>query len=220
MPLNLTPAPTYGSGTPFGKVPGNLGLPDPYGDLSSVIPKLGSLDKTASNDILSNLEAKLSPATTNALQNASATFGVSSGMPGSGLSWNQLYGNIAGSSTAEQALGLQQLNPFISNTSGTQTVSPSLQTQIAGTNASNEASPNPGASASYAANMFQQYLQQLKNPAGGNNYGGNPALDPLTGIPNWTGGTESSGGGSSDPYTVSAYPTGSFSNLGQMPTSY
>ena len=217
MAYNLNPQPQAGSGI-YGSVPGSLSLPNPAGDLGANIPGLSTLNKTASSDILSNLEGKLSPATENALQNASATYGAASGMPGSGLSWNSLYGNIAGASTAEQQLGLQELNPFVSNTSGTQTVAPGLQTQIAGTNASNAASPNPGQSASYAEQLFNQYLNQMRGPGAGGSVSGNPAGDSLTGLPTW------SGGASADPYStydVGAFPyQGDFSGAGTDASAY
>ena len=205
MATILNPTPQAGAGA-FGAVPGALGIPNPAGDLSAQIPGLPSLNATASNDILSNLSGTLSPGTEHALQNAAATYGVASGMPGSGLSWNSLYGNIAGASTAEQNLGLQQYNSLIPTVSGTQTVSPSLQTQISGTNASNAASPNPGASASYAQQLFQQYLNQLRGPQGGG--AGTPNGDTLTGLPNWNPGS------TTDPYSVQSYAAGTFANLG------
>lgn len=180
---NLIPTPTQGSGTAYGSVPGVLGLPNPAGDLSVQIPGLTNLNKTASGDILANLEGTLSPGTQKALQNASATFGVQSGMPDSGLSWNQLYGNIAGASESQQQQGLQELNPFLTQTSGTQTVSPALQTQIAATNASNLAAPSPTAAASYSQQLFDQYLQQMKGPAGGTGGAGNPALSATSSSP-------------------------------------
>jgi hypothetical protein len=101
------------------------------------------MNSAASSDILSNLNGTLSPGTQNALQNASATYGVTSGMPGSDLTWNSLYGNIANASTTQQQTGLSEYNSTIPTVSGTQTVSPDLQTQIAEQNAVDNASPNP-----------------------------------------------------------------------------
>lgn len=198
---NLNPQPQAGSGA-FGAVPGSLGLPQPYENLSGVVPNLGALNKTASGDILSNLQGTLSPATEHALQTASATFGTASGMPGSGLSYNSLYGNIAGASEGQQAQGLQQYNSFIPTASGTQTVPPGLQTQIAGTNASNAAAPDPSQSASYSEQLFNQYLNQLKGPGGGGDMFGSPAggNDELTGFPNWGGFGQYEG----SPYSVSS----------------
>ena len=105
--FNINPSPQSGSGT-FGSVPGAIGLPNPEQNLAGVLPNLTSINSAASGDVLSNLNGTLSPGTTNALQNEAATLGVSSGMPGSQLDWNSLYGNIAGASAAQQAQGLQQ----------------------------------------------------------------------------------------------------------------
>lgn len=166
MAVNINPTPQSGQGA-FGMVPGALSLPNPAGDLAAQLPGLPGLNATASQDLQSKLGGTLSPGTMNALKNAAATMGVSSGMPGSQLSWNSLYGNIAGASEAQQQQGLQDYSSLIPTVSGTQTVSPALQSQIAGTNASNAAAPNPTASASYAEQLFNQYLQQAKGPGGG-----------------------------------------------------
>lgn len=198
--FNINPAPQYGSGA-YGSVPGPIGVPNPAANLGAQIPNLGSLNSTASGDILSQLQGTLSPGTVNALHNAAATMGVTSGMPGSGLSWNSLYGNIAGASEAQQQRGLQDYSSFIPTVSGTQTVSPNLQAEIAGTNASNAAAPNPGQAASYSEQLFNQYLQQLRGPQGGT--GG--FASPATGLFD---------AGQSSPYDVTSYQTGAFSGLG------
>lgn len=202
---NLNPAPQYGAGA-FGAVPGPIGMPNPAGSLGAQIPNLGALNTAASGDILSQLGGTLSAGTQNALHNAAATMGVTSGMPGSGLSWNSLYGNIAGASEMQQKQGLSEYNSFIPTVSGTQTVSPNLQTEIAGTNASNAAAPNPQASASYAQQLFDQYLQQLRGPAGGTGAFGSPA-------------SGSFGGSGADSYSMTSFPSGAFSSLGN-PSSY
>jgi hypothetical protein len=167
-------------------VPGVIGVPNPYQDLGNQIPNLSQINRAASNDILSNLDGTLSAGTENALKNASATYGAASGMPGSGLSWNSLYGNIAGASTGQQQTGMQEYDQFAPTVSGTQTVTPGLQTQIAGTNASNSAAPNPSMSASYSQQLFQQYLNSMNGPGGGGAFAGTPSNDPLTGIANWS----------------------------------
>ncbi len=164
--FNLNPAPQSGQGA-FGAVPGPLGLPNPAADLGAQIPGLSGLNQTGSQDIQSLLGGTLSPGTQNALQNAGATFGVESGMPGSGLSWNSIYGNIAGASAAQQQQGLQDYSSFIPTVSGTQTVSPTLQNEIATQNSLNAAAPNPAAAASYAEQLFNQYQQAQRGPGGG-----------------------------------------------------
>ena len=201
--MNWNPTPQSGSGA-FGAVPGVLTPPNPAGDLGRVVPKLGALNTAASGDILSSLEGTLSPGTEHALQNAAATYGVASGMPRSGLSWNSLYGNIAGASEGQQRQGLGELNSYLSQTSGTQTLSPGLEAEIAGTNASNAAAPNPSASASYAQQLFDQYLAKMRGPAGGT-----------------TGMFDNPAGGSAnpvDPYSV--YSVGSLPYQPSAESSY
>lgn len=170
--FNLNPLPESGT-TAFGEVPGQLGLPNPAGDLGKQIPNLQGLNTGASDLINSELGGQLSPATLHALQNAGATFGIQSGMPGSGLSFNRLYGNIAGATEARQRQGLEDYSRFIPTVSGTQTVRPELQNEIASQNALNKAAPNPAKAASYAQQLFDQYLQKMRGPGGGTGgYGG------------------------------------------------
>lgn len=161
--LAQSPLPQQGSG-PYGKVPGNLSLPDPFSDLSSVYSNLGKTDSAVSGDILSKLGGTLSPGTQRALTDAAASHGVSSGMPGSGFSWNNLYGNIAGASEAQQQQGISDFNQTLPTVAGTETVSPALQTEIGNQNAVNNASPNPAAAASYAKQLYDQYLSSIRGP--------------------------------------------------------
>lgn len=178
--FNLNPQPTTGNG-PFGAVPGQLGLPDPAGDLAHQIPGLSNLNSAASSGILGKLNGQLSPGTLNALKNASAQFGVSSGMPGSGLSSNSFLGNVAGASEAQQTAGVQQYNSFVPTVSGTQTVNPALQNEIATQNSLNAAAPDPTQAASYAKQLFDQYLSSMRGgggnrgPGGGTSNQGSPA---------------------------------------------
>ena len=178
----LNPTPQAGQGA-FGMVPGVLPTPQPAADLALQLPGLPQLNQTASTDLQSKLGGTLSPGTLNALQNASATYGVGSGMPGSQLSWNSLYGNIAGASEAQQREGLADYGPFVGAVSSTQTVSPTLQTEIAGQNALNAAAPNPAQAASYSKQLFDQYLQQMKGPGGGTVTGMPTSLFPMNSNP-------------------------------------
>lgn len=165
--FDLHPQPTSGNG-PFGAVPGQLGLPDPAGDLAHQIPGLSNLNSAASSGILAKLNGQLSPGTLNALKNASAQFGVSSGMPGSGLSSSSFLGNVAGASEAQQTEGIHQYNSFVPTVSGTQTVNPALQNEIATQNSLNAAAPDPTQAASYAKQLFDQYLSSMRGSGGGN----------------------------------------------------
>ena len=139
---NINPVSQGGTGT-FGQVPGTIGLPPVAAQLQAQLPGLSNLNSSAASDIQSNLNGALSPGTSAALDNAAATYGTASGMPGSGLDWNSLYGNIAGASTAQQNQGISQYDQLVPTVSGTQTLSPQLQTQVAFQNAVDSASPNP-----------------------------------------------------------------------------
>lgn len=157
----------------FGKVPGVINLPQPSKDLGGVLPGLPAVNTAASQDILAKLGGSISPGTMNALQRAAAQFGVSSGMPGSGLALNNLFGNIAGFSENQVQQGLQDYSSVLPTASRTQTVDPALQTQIAETNALNLSAPNPAQAQSYAQGLFSSYLNSLgrsaprTSPAGG-----------------------------------------------------
>lgn len=147
-PFTFSPASTGGQGA-FGLVPGNVQSP---------LPGVTDLDSQAGSDIAAELGGTLSASTENALQNAAATFGATSGMPGSGLSWNALYGNIAGASEQQQQQGIGNLNS---------TFGPNAQVGLAQQNATNNAAPDPTESANYAEQLYNQYLNAMKGPQGG-----------------------------------------------------
>lgn len=167
---------------PFGMVPGTIGMPDPRGDLAKAFPQLGQAQGAAGSDILAKLGGQISPGTMAALQNAAATFGVKTGMPGSGLQWNNLFGNIAGFAENQAQQGIQDLNQFLPMVSQTQTVPPALQAEIASQNALNLAAPTPSAQAKYQQDLFGGYANALRGRTGG----GSPAAPaaPLT-RPTW-----------------------------------
>ncbi len=174
---NVTPPPLTGQGV-FGMVPGTTSLPNPAGDLAGQIPGLAGTNKAATDVINSKLGGSISPGTMRALQNAAATFGLSSGMPGlrpGGLALNNLFSNIAGFSENQAQQGLQDYNSFVPTVSRTQTVDPGLQAKIADSNAVNLAAPNPSAAGSHAEQLFNKYLTSLRGgggPGGGTRGGG------------------------------------------------
>lgn len=173
--FTLNPAPHAGTG-PFGQVPGPLGVPDAFGNLSKPIPNLAQLNAGASGNILSNLHGQLSPDTLAAIQDAGARFGVASGMPGSGLAQNRTLRDVGLTSQQLQAQGVQQYNPFVSTVANTQTVRPETQIGVAETNAINASAPDPAAQSSYAEQLFAKYLESI-NPAGGTIQNQRPAVN-------------------------------------------
>lgn len=159
----------------FGQVPGITDLPNPAGDLAGQIPGLAGLNSAASGTIGAKLGGSISPATMNALQNAAATYGLTSGMPGlpkNGLAMNRLFGNIAGFAENQAQQGLADYNSFIPTVSGTQTVNPALQASLSQSNAVNRSAPDPAAAGSHAEGLFNKYLNSLRAGGGGTRSGG------------------------------------------------
>lgn len=158
--FTLNPTPTSGQG-PYGAVPGQLGLPNPAADLASVYPNLSGTNEQVSNDILRQLRGELSPATIANIQDSAASFGVSSGMPGSGLATNRGLRDIGLATEQVQQQGLQNYQSLIPTVSGTQTVAPALQSEIALQNAVNAAAPDPQAAAEQTQALFNNYLSKV-----------------------------------------------------------
>lgn len=181
--FNSNPAPQPGFGV-YGGVPGPVGVPNPAGDLGSQYPNLGKTNATLSNDILAQLGGQLSPGTLRAMQDYQAQFAAGSGMPGSNaipgtLAFNRGVRDIGTTAEAQVRAGQQAYNPAVSTISGTQTVSPALQTSIAERNATMASAPNPTMAQSYAQQLYDQYLQQLRGPGGGTRGGFSPGAGTL-----------------------------------------
>ena len=165
------PAPQSGQGA-YGKVPGDISNPNPFGDLSSLYPNLSGTNAQVSSNIMNELNGVLSPGTINNLRNNAASFGVSSGLPGSQFSGYQGLANLGLTTEKMQQQGLQDYLSAITGISKTQTVDPALQTEIATQNAVWNAAPDPAAAAKEQENLFDKYLASLKSPAGGTGGGG------------------------------------------------
>jgi hypothetical protein len=166
MAYNFNPAPQSGQGA-FGTVPGPIGVPSPSADLSAIYPNLSGTTAAASAALMNELTGQLSPATIRAIQDAAATYGVTSGMPGSGLSQNRFARDLGLATEDLQRKGLQDYSSLIPTVSATQTVPPALQTEIASANALNRSAPSPAAAQSYALDLFNRYLATLRGPQAG-----------------------------------------------------
>lgn len=167
----VNPAPTSGVGV-FGAVPGPVGLPNPAGDLAAQYPNLPQTNQALSANILSQLSGQLSPGTLKMMQDAEAAQAIKSGMPGTNVQRGTLMGNRSVRDlglTAEQQVqqGIANYNRTIPTVSGTQTVSPALESELAMWNAINRSAPDPAASGNYAQQLFNQYLQQMRQRSGG-----------------------------------------------------
>lgn len=140
-------------------------MPNPFEDLSKIYPNLSATNKAVSGDISSQLAGQLSPDTIQGILSGAATFGQTSGMPGSGLARNIIPKDIGLTSQGLQQQGVQNYNQTIPTVSGTQTVSPSLQSDINTQNSVWQSAPDPWMAATHEQGVFQDYLDQM-NPSG------------------------------------------------------
>lgn len=160
-------APTTDPHGAFGSIPKDIPMPDPHGDLANLYPGLDQQTGKLSSNIMQQLFGELSPETQMAIQDAAARFGVTSGMPGSGLSRSRIARDLGLSTEAIQQEGLKNYLAATQGIRNTQTVDPGLQTNINQINSMNRAAPNPTQAASYAKKLFDEYMQTLRSPGAG-----------------------------------------------------
>lgn len=166
---------TMGSSAPrtaFGTVPRPVAMPNPAADLAAQYPGLSEQNAQISSNIMSELEGQLSPETLNSIRDASAVYGVTSGMPGSGLQTNRTLRDLGLTTEQVQGKGLEDYLNAITGISRTQTVAPELQTEINTQNAIWASAPDPAMAARRQETLFDKYLRSLSGPAGGT--GANP----------------------------------------------
>jgi hypothetical protein len=168
---NVNPLPQAGLGA-FGAVPGPIPLPNPYADLSNVFPNLSNTNAAVSSNILAGLGGNLSPSTNAAIQNYAAAFGAGQGALGSNaipgtLAFDTGARNIGLSAEQQQQNAMRNYASIIPTIAQTQTVSPALQATIAGENTTNAAAPNPALQFSFAQQLLDDYLKQMRGPGGG-----------------------------------------------------
>lgn len=198
LPFTLSPKPRAGQG-PYGLVPGEQGLPDPYADLAARYPGLDASNAKISQNVMSELQGELPPDVISAIQDDAARFGLTSGMPGSDLARRRGARNLGLTSLGLTQRGLQDYLGATQGIKSTQTVSPELQANIAAGNALYNAAPDPAAA---AAEMERKYRAGLAIPGGGGGGSINPgmpnlSLPPLVGgggVAPYSGGTRGTGG--------------------------
>lgn len=156
--------------TAYGSVPSPIGVPpNLFTQLSGAIPNFSANTSGASNVIGSELAGTVSPMTLNALKTGAAQFGVASGMPGSGLETNQLFGNIAGFSEGQQQKGVSNYLSEVGALGPTMT-NPNLAADISARNADLAAAPDPKLAAQQAFNDWLRgfsITQSASNPQRG-----------------------------------------------------
>lgn len=188
--VGTTPAPR----TAYGQVPASIPVPpSTFAQLSGAVPRFTQNLGAESDVISSQLAGTVSPATLNALKTGAAQFGVASGVPGSGLEQNQLFGNIAGFSEAQQQKGIGNYLSTIGALGPTMT-NPNLAAEIASRNAEFAAAPDPKLAAEQA---FQDWLRgfQYTRSAGGYGDVGRWQGGVTIGGPSGFGTTHSNWGG-------------------------
>lgn len=161
-----SPSPVARTGTnAYGYVPGATGLPDPAGDLSKLYPNLTGTNAAISGNIMHELSGELSPETVNSIRDRAASFGVSSGMPGSGLA---SYGGLRNLGIATEDLQQRGLQDYLGATAGiskTQTVNPETQIGLSQSNAALNAAPDPTMAAKEQQRLFDEYLKKTSGGA-------------------------------------------------------
>jgi hypothetical protein len=161
---NVSPNPTMGMG-PFGRVPGQVGIPDVAAQLEQQLPGIGNINEAAAQGVLADLRGELAPSTVNAIQQAAAQWGAGAGVPGSGLAQQAGLRDIGLTAEAQRQKAMQNYAQLAGTVSQTQTVSPETQISTALQNAVNRASPDPGAAARYSESLFNKYVSRMNEPA-------------------------------------------------------
>jgi hypothetical protein len=155
---SATPAPQGGQGA-YGRVPGDVAVPPSlWQQATSAIPGLGGLTGQASQNIMNELQGQLSPETIKMIQDHAASFGVASGMPGSGLEINTGLRSLGLTSEQLQQQGLQNYLSTIQGVGGLQQ-NPALMAQIATQNAVWNSAPDPAQAAGALENQYLRNLQ-------------------------------------------------------------
>lgn len=158
---------TGGGHSAFGSVPNATPLPDPFGNLSSVYPNLTATNTAVSGDIMNELKGVLSPETVANIQDNAASFGVSSGMPGSDFAGYKGLRSLGLTTEGLQQQGLKDYNSTIPTIFGTQTLNPQLQSEIEAYNNQLAAAPDPKLAAEREQSLFDQYMKKTQGPQGG-----------------------------------------------------
>lgn len=180
-----------GAGGAYGGIPGQTALPNPSADLSKVFPNLSAANTKVSQNILNELNGQLSPDAISNIKDNAASFGVSSGMPGSDFAGYRGLRNLGLSTLDMQRQGLQDYNSAIPTISGTQTVRPETQIALDQNNKILASAPDPAAAAKEQERLFNEYLDKLysQGQSGGSGLGKTALqqIDPKA--PRWATGS-------------------------------
>lgn len=163
---NLRPA---GGGTgpstysaAYGGIPGPTPVPpSTYEQTRSIYPQIQNLTGGAGKVIQSQLSGELSPETINAIQNAAASWGVATGMPGSQFAGYRGLRQLGLNVEQMQNQGVGNYNNFLGSIART-TNDPALLAQISAYNNQLAAAPDPAAAAAAAEKAYQDAIRQTQ----------------------------------------------------------
>jgi len=200
----LPTAPQTGSGA-YGAVPGATTVaPNTYTQVNDLVPGgLNPLTSGVASNIQSEIAGQVPGSVQSQLEEAAATQGVASGAPGSGLATNNLLESLGLNSEALTQKGTADYLSFLTGV-GSTTTNPALATDVAQSNATLAAAPNPTAAADQLQKNYQQQLVQARGGYGAG-YSTNPSYAGFTN-PNtlansdYASNVASNTGGGSDPY--------------------
>ena len=160
---NTNPSPRTGQGA-YGLVPGAIGIPPTtYSQVGDIYPNQAAQTGQLSSNIGNELAGQLSPETIAALQQHAAQFGVQSGMPGSQFSGNQGLAQLGLNTEALQQQGQKDYLSASQELGGMQTPQ-SLAAEIASSNATLGAAPDP---AQAASEQLGQWMAKFNAASGG-----------------------------------------------------
>lgn len=159
----------YATGGPaaYGSRPKPTTVPlSAYQETQAADPGLVGLGDQGNSVIKGQLEGKLSPETLNSLRDNAATFGVTSGMPGSQLS---AYGGLRNLGLNVEQMQNQGLGNYLNalKSVGSMQLDPNLVSNIGTYNNQIAAAPDPAAAAAEEERLWQSHYDQTRSPAGG-----------------------------------------------------
>lgn len=175
---NSNPSPKLQGQGPYGAVPGNIGIPpSTWQQTIGVAPGLGNTSQLTKN-IMSELQGDINPQALKNMQDAAASYGVSSGMPGSNaipgtLAFNKNLRNIGLDTMAVQRQGQQDYLSALQGIGGAQTPQ-ALAAEIAAHNAQLNAAPDPAQAAQQQLANYWNALNAIRGPGGGTGQGTGP----------------------------------------------
>jgi hypothetical protein len=147
----------------YGGIPGSIGLPPSvFSQITKQIPAFGSMTDQTTHDIMQQLQGILPSDVNQAIQDAGAGWGISSGMgPNSGIGGNKTLRDLGIASLTEQQTGIGNYMNFLSGVGSTM-LPPALMADIASRNAAMRSAPIP---ANAAAKLQELAKGQLGNIA-------------------------------------------------------